>query len=201
MPTTLVRTTIALLAATSLVAGCGSSDSPRPSAAAANTGAPAAVSRKATAPYAVALAAEQRPVEPAPLCSVSDIHPTSGDQVMRSHGDSWRYHQDLPSGYDGQSAAPLVIVLGPAPAAADLPEVGADPIVVSVPTPHLSRGWTAVDRDERFVRDLVLRLEERVCFDRANVRLTGVGVGEDIAEHVVTGIHDDRLRFLPLQGS
>lgn len=136
------------------------------------------------------------------LCSTSSSQATPGVKVMRSRGNGWRYEQHLPGAYGGQSTPPLVIVLGAASLEPeDLEGLGSDAIVIGVPKPNQPRWWTPVDRDERFVRDLILRAEESLCFDRSDVHLAGIGIGADVAEHVIARLDDERVQYLEIEPS
>lgn len=103
--------------------------------------------------WVLAMAPRPASIEPAPRCATSGDVATEGPKVMRSRGDAWRYEQTLPESYRTDRPGPSVVVLG-GPGRG--PEVagGADPdaIVLHVAEPHRERGWTAVDREERFVR-------------------------------------------------
>ncbi len=134
--------------------------------------------------------------DPAPLCAKATpgAAATDGRKVMRSRGTGWTYVQHVPAAYDGATPGPLVIALGtddPAPAAGE-----SDAIVLAVAGPTGDRSWTGGASDERFVRDLILRAEEGLCFDERAVYLTGLGVGAQAGGAVADAIGESTVRWI-----
>lgn len=121
--------------------------------------------------------------EPSPLCAKAarGADATSGEKVMRSRGVGWSYEQAVPTSYDGATPVPLVLALGGGgKAAADR-----EAIVLAVAGPADGSGWSDSPTELRFVKDLLLRAETDLCFDRRAVFVVGGGDAEAIADRAV----------------
>ena len=134
--------------------------------------------------------------EPAPLCAKAGPtdRATTGDKVVLSQGIGWSYHQEVPTGYDGTTAVPLVITFGSLSLAdGAITSMGSDAIVLSVSEPGRKQPWSGDTDQVRFVRDLLLRAESQLCFDLSAVYVVGAGGGEILAASAVRDL-GDRVR-------
>lgn len=170
-PALSLRLLVATLALTSVAASaCSSSDA----TAVASGAAPASTTQK-----------------PAPLCrkGVPSSTATSGHKVILSRGVGWTYEQKVPATYDGAKPVSLVLELGGAGttgAAGGSVDRGA--IVLAVDGPADGSSWTGDPDELRFVKDLLLRAETSLCFDRSAIYVVGSGDGEVAAERVLQDI-------------
>jgi hypothetical protein len=138
-----------------------------------------------TATPAGASAAE---VEPAPLCAKAtpSADAASGEKVILSRGVGWTYDQLVPAGYDGGTPRPLVLALGDGGVTrAAARSVGEDAIVLAVDGPADGSGWVDSPAELRFVKDLLLRAETSLCFDRQAIYIVGSGGAQPVADRAV----------------
>lgn len=169
-PALTLRLAAATLALTSFaVSACSSSDT----------------TALGAAPPAGASATE---VAPAPLCAKAapGADAVSGEKVILSRGVGWSFDQAVPATYDGGTPHPLVLALGGGELTrAAARTAGKDAIVLTVDGPADGSGWKDSPAELRFVKDLLLRAETTLCFDRNAVYLVGTGGAQRVADRAV----------------
>lgn len=167
-PALTLRLAAAALAVTSFTASaCSSSD-----ATTLATGSSAAAATPASSP----LCAKAAP----------GANATSGEKVILSRGVGWSYDQQVPATYDGGTPVPLVVALGRGGLTkAAGRAVDREAIVLAVDGPADGSGWSDSPAELRFVKDLLLRAETSLCFDRSAVYVVGAGDAEPLADRVV----------------